>query len=264
MEDTLRGYRPDCGWSVTATKRRLEGRAGWWRRAGRDRCEICLCSVGRNGQPRAMTAKRQADAFWRVREIQEARLSPSPTSGLIPQETCWDSAHIFLGISTSLVCSLFTKALSLSQECPEGWDSSDLIRGLRQKKQSKVWMARSPAVLQNRLLWSLPTTPARSPARPCSPSSTSPPTGATLAHFTTRLRGSGRCTHRARALLHENRAGQEPGKPLALKDVAEWGPLPPGITVGHSPWTSVSTAVKCDDWARCSSKPPFKLAHDCD
>lgn len=85
------------------------------------------------------------------------------------------------------------------QECPEGWDSSDLIRGLRQKKQSKVWMARSPAVLRNRLLWSLPTTPARSPARPCSPSSTSPLTGATLAHFTTRLRGSGRCTHRGKS-----------------------------------------------------------------
>ena len=81
------------------------------------------------------------------------------------------------------------------QECPEGWDLSGLIRGLRQKKQSKGWMARSPVVLRNRLLWSLPTTPARSPARPCSPSSTSPPTGATPAHFTTRLRGSGRRAH---------------------------------------------------------------------
>lgn len=100
MEDPLRGYRLDCGWSVTATKGRLEGWAGWWRKAGRDRCEICLCSVARNCQPAAMTAKRQADAFWWVREIQEARLSPSPTSGLIPQET-------LLGLSPYLPGDLY-------------------------------------------------------------------------------------------------------------------------------------------------------------
>lgn len=146
------------------------------------------------------------------------------------------------------------------QECPEGWDSFGLIRESRQKKPSKGWMARSPAVLPNRLLWSLPTTQARSPARPYSPSSTSPPTGATLARFTTRPRGSGRHT----------RGGKNPtpriqsGVGARETHIPErWGKcknLHPQEPLCEAPyWTSVSTTVKWDGLTRCSSKPPFNL-----
>lgn len=137
----------------------------------------------------------QADAFWWVRDIQWARLSPGPTSGLTPHDvigarpiSSWRCLPVWF-------VHFLWRFFPFPQECPEGWDSSALIKESRQKKPSKGWTARSPAVLQNRLLWSLPTTPARSPARPCSLSSTSPPTGATPAHCTTRLRGSGRHAH---------------------------------------------------------------------
>lgn len=131
---------------------------------------------------------------------QGAGLSRGPTGGFTPHT-------ISIGPISSRRCLPVWCVHSLQrlflfpQECPEGWDSSALIRGSRQKKPSKGWMARSPAVLRNRLLWSLPTTPARSPARPCSPSSTSPPTGATQVRFTTRLRGSGRHAQEEEALL---------------------------------------------------------------
>lgn len=131
---------------------------------------------------------------------QGAGLSRGPTGGFTPHT-------ISIGPISSRRCLPVWCVHSLQrlflfpQECPEGWDSSALIRGSRQKKPSKGWMARSPAVLRNRLLWSLPTTLARSPARPCSPSSTSPPTGATQVRFTTRLRGSGRHAQEEEALL---------------------------------------------------------------
>lgn len=156
-----------------------------------------------------------------------------------------------LGRSLQMLCFL-------PQESLEGWDSSALIRGSRQKKPSKGWMARSPAVLQNRLLWSLPTTPARSPARPCSPSSTSPQTGATLALSTTRLKGSGRhvcCSPHH----HQYGVGHGPGSLWLWTTEQGKQPLPhPSHHYGTLPQSTICHSHKIQE--DCSYQPSPSLS----
>lgn len=212
------------GWSVKVTKDRWRlGRiiTEAWREILPVSCVLATSAqsyAGRNAHRYLLVSDRDLRS-WPHRWIE----SPQNIHRALPRDTY-----------QRFVRSLQMLFL-LPQESPEGWDSSALIRGSRQKKPSKGWMARSPAVLQNRLLWSLPTTPARSPARPCFPSYTSPLTGATLVLSTTRLKGSGR--HACYSLQHHQYGMAHGQKTYGSEGQNKANSLCPtqAITVGHSP-----------------------------
>jgi hypothetical protein len=86
-----------------------------------------------------------AGTFWGVRDIQGARISPGPRGGLILHKILMRPHSSFPEIFTSLVCSLFTKPLSLSPGVSRGVgfirfdkriEAEEAIKGLNGQKPS--------------------------------------------------------------------------------------------------------------------------------
>lgn len=205
---------------------------------GRRTDEICLCSCRQELPAQSHDSKKGRQMhFWWVREIQEARLSPGlPQVGWLP-ETAMGLAHNFLGIFTSLVSPLFTKAFSFPRVSREGWDSSDLIRGLRQKKQSKAWMARKPSGATEPITVKFANNPSQKSSQALlSQLYQSPNRRYFLAHFTTRLRGSGRCTRRRKSPITRVQSWARAAREALGPEGCGWvRTSAPWITAGHSP-----------------------------